>query len=152
MIERNKEILRLWEENKTGTQIANLLGITKGTVMGIVYRDRQKKNPNAVKQKKERPKKVIQELQHVPAIFENAEESSVMEITREPTNIVNITMFSCRYVVEEGDTESLLYCNKIKIRGAYCEDHAKLCYAATSKKVEDHKNLIGMKNMMKIRK
>jgi hypothetical protein len=40
----------------------------------------------------------------------------------------DLTSKSCRYVVNSGDIKDFLFCGKLKERGSYCEEHAKLCY------------------------
>jgi len=45
-----------------------------------------------------------------------------------PISFEQLTLRSCRYVINNGDVKDFLFCGKPKERGSYCEEHAKLCY------------------------
>lgn len=54
----------------------------------------------------------------------------------EPPNKVrfaDLKSDSCRFIVEGRTAEKYRFCHKTKERGAYCEEHAKLCYVPLSK-------------------
>jgi len=46
----------------------------------------------------------------------------------EPLKFEQLAPRSCRYVINSGNVKDFLFCGKPKERGAYCEDHANLCY------------------------
>jgi hypothetical protein len=48
--------------------------------------------------------------------------------TGKPLKFEQLTSRSCRYVINSGNVKDFLFCGQPKERGAYCEDHAKLCY------------------------
>lgn len=45
-----------------------------------------------------------------------------------PLRFEQLRSQSCRYVINSGNVKDFLFCGKPKERGAYCEEHAKLCY------------------------
>ena len=42
---------------------------------------------------------------------------------------IQLRSMSCRYVVSGKEPEDFLFCGDQKVRGAYCAEHAALCYA-----------------------
>jgi hypothetical protein len=165
------EIARLWNEGQTSGQIAQKLGITRNAVIGIVFRERTRRGASIIpvdrkgsggtppKPKVSVPKermvilrvpanviKLLPKRLEVPPVCE--EPAMHPDQPSEPANIVNLR--GCRYIVEGGPPEKLLYCNDPKERGSYCEKHAQLCYMPpnySKKKL----NLTNMLNMKKVR-
>lgn len=45
-----------------------------------------------------------------------------------PVTFDNLTPRSCRYVLNDGNPSTFLFCGKQKKGRAYCEEHEKLCY------------------------
>jgi len=42
--------------------------------------------------------------------------------------IYQLTLFSCRYILETPKHKEVFYCGKDIDRGSYCHTHANLCY------------------------
>lgn len=91
MTDKNK-VLEMWNENYTGTQIANALGTTRSAVMGILHRLRNKglikhrPRPTAEERKKQKVKgvTVAPVLTATPAVKPPPEPAS----PRLPANVV----------------------------------------------------------------
>ena len=57
------EILKLWNEGKSGSEIAKLLGITRNSVIGVSYRARKNGLISLIKPRKEKTKKKTKKIQ-----------------------------------------------------------------------------------------
>lgn len=149
-----KKIKKMWSEGKTGGQIADAIGKTRGSVMGILYRIRQREGDELVRvgernKFKKGPqiknKRILREvkmgLRPEPEIPSYAFPPKTNG--QEGLTILQLKMNSCRYIIREDDAWNTFYCGVPRERGAYCEDHAKLCYVAqpTGKERKKHRNV-----------
>ena len=157
--EYEKEILELWENGSTGSQIANKIGATRNAVMGKLHRMREaqiisykslQRRVSAIKSnvmKAEKKRLKIEELEHVfaPPVEDEdalkiiAEELAPIREKAKPVRFINLGSHSCRYVVEGIFAKDFMFCNEVKkIGSSYCaEHHARCCVpnAITRKKV-----------------
>lgn len=144
--DRNK-IIELWQQEMTSGEIALKLGVTRNSVIGVVYRARKNggllrkrdiKNiiPKVTKQikekivkeviksdkkvKKEKEKKIIEEIFEPISIEDNDTSCAV--------NMDDLTYYSCRFIIEEGNYETTKYCGKLIDRSSYCKTHYSMCY------------------------
>jgi len=113
---RNEAIGSMWQENKlTASQIANEFGITKGAVMGVIYRLRASGLDLDRRSDKKKPV-VYQTFKSEPA----------------PPNIgvtiMDLTSRSCRYILGDTDGENTIYCGDPIDGRSLCAKHRKLCY------------------------
>lgn len=129
-----EQILKLWMQNKSGMQIAVMLGVSRGVVMGHVHRMRKKgmfEYRVGPKQKTEKPKpkitskdiKIVRspEVKEVTKVFEFVEPKG-------PVKLVDLQGLSCRYIIGPTKGPNTLYCGKRKDRGSYCKEHHEICF------------------------
>lgn len=128
------EILKLWNQNKSGMQIAVQLGVSRGVVMGHVHRMRQKgligyKENYSPKPPNKKPRLVSKDIKIVPAP-EAREISKVFEFVepKGPVTLMKLQGLSCRYIIGPTKGPDTLYCGKRKARGSYCEEHHQICF------------------------
>lgn len=138
-----QKVLALWREGKTGTEIANMIGKTRGSVMGIVHRERKKgelglvrigernKFPAARPEPKIKNKRILREIRLGVRPPPEIPQPAFKGLT-----ILDLRSDSCRYIVEESDAWTTLYCGLPKTKGSYCDDHARLCYTPVTGKSE----------------
>ena len=137
--DRDKLIIELWEKEYTGEQIAKELCVTRNTVMGRLARFRKqglvayKMNAKiALKDVKSKSLKRIKIFNAHPRMFRGRLPPTPLPelppIKDKPVKFMDLTPFSCRFIVNEGKASEFLFCGKPKMIRSYCEDHAKLCY------------------------
>lgn len=123
-----KPLIRdLWNQGLTASEIAAKIGRTRNSVMGAVSRMREtdpsieKRGSGIFVVKKPRPL-VIKPPKpaELAAIKDGFPSGSV--------GIMNLNIFSCRYIVKEGNHVTTRYCNKPIDKSAYCAEHYKICY------------------------
>ena len=134
--EQRDQIIYLWQNKFTGSEIADKLSLTRNAVLGAVHRMRRngadledRKGKTGFKVRKPRPliikkpKKTIR----APKIIVKPPEPK-LENNINPVNIFELKMNSCRYIVESGDVYTTKYCNQKTHKESYCADHYKICY------------------------
>jgi hypothetical protein len=137
--EMKARIIELWQQNKTGSEIGEELGITRNSVIGAVYRMRRqghilssheenKKNFNRKEKKAEAKQKVFRKKKQILL--------DAKKISKENITMSELKYYSCRYIVKEGNYETTKYCGKKADRCSYCEEHYKLCYYPARTKLE----------------
>ena len=145
--DRDREIIKLWESGLTGGQIAKELETTRSAILGKLRRLRLDGHVsykmNAKVDLKKATKKEIKEAKSF-----NLNRKSIRgvqppqplpkprPIKHEPIKFIDLTPFSCRYIVNEGHASTFLFCGKPKVKGSYCDDHAKICYVPSKYKGE----------------
>ena len=126
------EILKLWNEGKSGSEIAKLLGITRNSVIGVSYRARKNGLISLIKPRKEKAPKVPK----VPKKIIKKEEIESELIVEEPIIIEEdqtcdmdgLKYYSCRYIVSGDTYDTVRYCGKHIHTSSYCLHHYKICY------------------------
>lgn len=123
--EAREKIIALWQEGKTGSEIAAEINSTRNSVIGFINRERKRGidlRGAAMSPRKPRvkpPKKIV-------SIFEKrlpaAERGSLL--------IHELTPQSCRFIVSGSGAESM-FCGSGIQAGSYCEKHRKICYKIT---------------------
>ena len=138
-------IVDLWNKGYDGTKIADILCLTRNTVLGTVHRLRkqgthleERKGLNAFKTKKDRPlivrkpKNVARNVETKVVLIEPIAKAN----HRKPTNLMGLKYNSCRFIVEHGTVETTKYCNNKIDRNSYCAEHYKLCYFPARKSID----------------
>jgi hypothetical protein len=143
MNERNQKIVHLWEKNFSSNQIANELGITRGAVMGIIFRLREKGVTLRHKTPKElnfAPSQELPMVKQAPKskptqnqlkfVFEGVEEPPIQNETETSTyvKLIDLEHWHCRYVIDQPNGNGALFCGKVKTYRWCCKQHHKLCY------------------------
>lgn len=136
MIERLEEIAVLWNRNMPSSRIAKELGMTKGSVCGMMFRARQAGDPRfpprpavfGPRPRKEKPvREVPPDLSHLVKPKPRLSFGKVLLMDLRPNE--------CRY-----PTETLEHRGEYFFCGApqdpkseaYCEAHQKLCVAGVT--------------------
>jgi len=141
-----KLFVQLWNEGKTGLQMAEELGTTRSAVLGRAARmqakgllskridkaarvDKIPEQPAEVIMPKRKPvvEPAAPVLRLVWPVDPVVPEPPDVEDNK-PIGLMDLKHSSCRFVVTNEDPQNALYCGRPKARGSYCADHAKLCY------------------------
>jgi hypothetical protein len=137
--EREHKIIDLWESGLTGTQIAQELETTRSAILGKLRRLRLDGHVSYKMNVKVDLKGASKRQINIAKSFNlNRKTSRLVQppkplpkprpIKHEPIKFMDLTPFSCRYIVNEGHASTFLFCGKPKTNRAYCSDHAKICY------------------------
>lgn len=144
MIERNKEIVRLWNEDKlSASQIGAQLGLTKNTIIGTVKRARAKglitkgkDRNNAERGKLGHKRKGWRESDRradkaskgsLPKLFVAVKEEQSPQAVG--VSFMDLAHTGCRYPTSRFDGEHY-FCGEPKrdTKTSYCEHHHSLCW------------------------
>lgn len=146
----DKRLIDMWFEGKSAADIANILGVSRGSVMGKVYRLRQngvldyrqdpsgwagkkKKTPHPLPNPKTMASQPVQTLNlnkpkepdPAPVV---APPVPVFDPSKPYKNILQLTYTTCRYIMTEDTSTSAFYCGEPVERRSYCKAHADLCF------------------------
>jgi hypothetical protein len=129
--EMKERIIVLWQQNKTGSEIGEELGITRNSVIGAIYRLR--KQGHILSSHEENKKNFNKEKKKAVAKQRPLPEKKQRIINAKKPSKENITMselkyYSCRYILEEGNYETTKYCGKHTYSCSYCKEHYRICY------------------------
>jgi hypothetical protein len=146
MIERNKEIVGLWNADKLSTsQIASKIGVTKNTVIGVIRRARiaglitrevvvdpaaRGKLGGKKKGWRERSKKMAKEPKgSLPKLFIAASKEEAQDTEAVGVSFADLRHDGCRYPTSRFEGEHY-FCGEPKrdTRTSYCEKHHTLCW------------------------
>lgn len=153
MNEREQKIYDLWQQNFSTAMIAKMMNISKNSVCGIVFRLRERgiaipkrsshptglitiRPPKPVEEKKSCSKREGYGLRFARLFDRAIATDSMVEVPKNQNvkkmgknvRFWNLTAQSCRYVINDGRPEQFIFCGAPKERGAYCEEHAKICF------------------------
>jgi hypothetical protein len=135
--------VQLWNEGKTGLQMAEELGTTRSAVLGRAARmqakgliakridkaarvDKIPVQPAEVIMPKRKP--VVEPVAPVLRLVWPVDPEPPAVDDGKPIGLMDLKHSSCRFVVDNSDPQNALYCGRPKARKSYCADHAKLCY------------------------
>lgn len=132
------KILELWNKGVSTAKIGAEVGKTKGSICGLLWRMRRRGLIIPTRQQiniseqfhEKRKEKREPKIQIKPKERPDLLEQFVKPV---PPHSLNIGFWklknnSCRYVVNDGVAEQFIFCGAPKERGAYCEEHAKICF------------------------
>jgi hypothetical protein len=141
--ERNELIAEMWEvSGLSSTEIAKSLGVTRGTVMGVIHRFKEKgrvfhrvaKKVVTVAQPQEEVKPMVKKPRPIePKIKVHKLAPIPAPLPKPPKLDGGITIFeltpkSCRYILGPVNGENTRYCGEPKTGKSYCRQHRALCY------------------------
>jgi hypothetical protein len=155
------ELIKLWEQGFSGTEIAYRMGTTRNAVLGKIHRLREKhlisRRPKVSKPrpepvmeaKKEKPKApppprkaapkrptIWTKLPKTEAI-RSEPTSKTVPVEKTLLTLFDLKRTNCRYIVEMDTPSGALYCGDPMDRASYCKKHADLCYYKLVKKHDD---------------
>jgi hypothetical protein len=140
---RNELIAEMWEvSGLSSTEIAKSLGVTRGTVMGVIHRFKGKgrvfhrvaKKVVTVAQPQEEVKPMVKNPRPIePKIKVHKPAPAPAPIPEPPKIDGGVTMFeltskSCRYILGPVNGDNTRYCGEPKENKSYCKQHRALCY------------------------
>ena len=141
---KTREILVLWEQNKTAKQIGEELGITRNAVIGRVTRARMagvKINRKELIRSRAVEKKplVVKNRRIIREFKMRCEPLPILEMVtpeqiRRSIPMSQLTSKSCRYILND-DRFHPIYCGAPKEQKSYCGKHYALCYYGPSVRV-----------------
>lgn len=140
---RNEQIVEMWRQGKTSSEIAKELGITRGAVMGVVNRHGERKGsmkPSASAKlaemlnlpKKEHPpvkKARVRKPKPKKEIDLSVPPEQLEYVQKKGKNLMQLKEFDCRWVFDDRS-----YCAQPKMYKSYCEYHARIVYVPIVKK------------------
>lgn len=148
MTEEEKQLaVELWNAGKTGSQIANKIGVTRNAVLGFLHRLRlknEKTEEGVLKNNGERPRKAKKQKPIAPIVVENIAMAfgrqkfrplepemglhKYFEKNTSGKTLVDLDIRSCRYIISPNDARTPIYCGKEIANRSYCAEHARICY------------------------
>jgi hypothetical protein len=149
MSERNSEIIRLWNEDKSASQVAGILGLTRNIVISVITKARSKGLIT-------RPKLASNRLRgaHGQAILRNQRRNTEKKATSLPKLFVRekkgnedaaavgvpfleLDLNGCRYPTSRFGGQHF-FCGEPRrdTRTSYCEQHHALCWYQKKKMTE----------------
>jgi len=149
-----KQLIRLWKNGLSGSQIAAEVNKTRNAVMGKLMRLRQKGYLDYKSQEKRfariQNEVIVRErrrLQHDQNLLKERmkklREEAIKYIEEKEKSkpkgvgFFNLTHRTCKYAFNEGRFDELIFCGKEPHgHGIYCLDHKKLCYIPSRKRGE----------------
>jgi hypothetical protein len=140
----DKEIIRLWDEGYTGSQIANEVGKTRNAIMGKIYRLRRHRvmTPVSVDVKKHNPVKFVLVPKEKPEAPKRAIKEPRPAPPKEPSPfaILDVLSGQCRYIVSGTSSRDYVFCANKQDKRSYCQEHYNLCYVPSVPKRDRHHN------------
>lgn len=142
----NDKIMKMWTEDMTSSEIASQIGMTRGAVMGKVYRLIRRgllfkktagKGNITLKQPGVENKPAPKQVKKLRRISPKYLAVKYDQPPKDGLTILELTENSCRYIIGNQPPEKSVYCGKKKKVGSYCEDHARLCYIPATIKPRD---------------
>jgi hypothetical protein len=128
LTKRDTEMLKLWEQGASSSEISKHFGITRNAVMGRINRLRKAgfvgyktSNPPIYRVSKKTPEDKKEELSK----FFHAKEKRNEH--KENIHLIELKTDSCRFPVS-GNYAPYIFCGKQQEKGSYCLEHYKLCY------------------------
>ena len=135
--ETKQHILKLWNEGKSGSEIARIVGgTTANAVIGIAHRARlkdpgsviRKADPAKARKRKAPPiKKILKQANIAPQAGGVSVYLAHRDTYAEHKPIWLITQNQCKWPVEHTGHEHLFCCSRVE-DGVYCPTHTKLAY------------------------
>jgi hypothetical protein len=137
------EIIKMWEQGLSGTQIGEKLNMTRNTVIGIVSRLRRKGHVFARDEKEQHKKRVIEARKvrekdyakrHAKKpIIIIPKDLPVVAAPALPTtsggiDLLELKRLSCRYPISPDEAPEMIFCGKPQEHGSYCKEHGAICY------------------------
>ena len=139
----DQKIVDLWQKNVTALNIANLLGLTKNSVIGRVNRLRTKghdlrKKELPAKGKAMKRRKPVSKPVILKAMKRRKPVSKpvILRWTGPSKKIAELKTYDCRYVISDRSDELFLFCGKPKVFNSYCAEHHALCHARPANRVK----------------
>lgn len=141
--ETHKQIIQMWNNGMSSGKIAAELKISRSSVMGKVSRMREQGVPlrSAPKKKAKLQKTVKRQVKTQRGwIFKKQiKPKSGLDIILDQLSfnvpmpefridILQLTPYSCKYIVDHDPKRGALYCGDTKCYRSYCRKHAELCY------------------------
>jgi hypothetical protein len=141
------KIIEMWDKSISGGAIATELGITRNSVIGVIYRERakgrifrthsEKRKPNNLQakiiindqpNKKTEPKGKNTKIILVKVIDDPITQEYFADDKSEICSMNDLQSYSCRYPVSEDNETPIMFCGKRQERGSYCKKHGAICY------------------------
>jgi len=144
------KIIEMWERSISGGAIAAELGITRNSVIGVIYRERargrvfrshfEKRKPNNPQAKviiNDQPKKKTESKEkkekNIKIILDKVIDDPIIQEyfaddKSEICSMHDLKSYSCRYPVSADDVVPIMFCGRPQVRGSYCKEHGAICY------------------------
>lgn len=152
--DKKQKVIELWALQMTTREIGMAVGMTKNAVCGLMKRMRDSgvdlpKRPGTGHSRGAKREKIAK-VEKVTMLKEKAAKKPkelspevLIPVVPPPVpkppektgrfRFIDLRPNSCRYVVSGKRAEEFLFCGEPKKRGAYCAEHAKLCYVPLQK-------------------
>jgi len=137
--ERNEKIIKLWRQNKTSTEIAAEMSMTRSAVMGVVGRYGERKTPRTSANRLHKSKVIEVANIYNPRksvrkkVMIKKEKEAVVKkkkyVRKKGKNLMELNHFDCRWIFDDN-----LYCAQPILHGSYCKHHCAIVYVPNVKK------------------
>ena len=122
----DSEIIRLWGEKLSASQIGSILCITKNAVIGRVNRMRKK---GVDVESRAMAKASIPRIPILEPIEEEIEVENQIGIPFE-----SLTLRTCKFVIDGDHPRYFRFCGEPVTSKSYCKTHHSLCYVKVQPK------------------
>jgi len=132
----DKDIIRLWEQGFSGSHIAKELYVTRNVVMGRIHRMR-KGGITVDSRTIDQPVRVPPKKNYrkpYPAPKPEPVEASPKQGVR----FLDLQFGGCKYVMNDGNPSSYIFCGLPAADKSYCKEHHKICYLPKEPKRKRH--------------
>jgi hypothetical protein len=167
LTDKDKEMLKMWDQGATSSEIANRFGVTRNVIMGrfhrlrlsgfMGYKETFHLTPKKFKEVKLTPKPVIEKDADEPERKTKAEESAeIKRITQERKaakrklmgySLMELEFGMCRYAIKEVSPREYRFCGEPTWKQSYCEEHHKLCLYPSEKREKGKPSLFVLKRV-----
>jgi len=140
------KLIELWNLKASASEIGKELGITRNAVIGKVKRLREKGVPLrsfVAKPKEERTRVRVREVKTDRGWVKKKEVVKIEPVQLDfdflpplperNIDILKLTPFSCRYIVDHDQHRGAIYCGEAKQGRSYCGEHTRICYIPLKK-------------------
>jgi hypothetical protein len=141
LTDKDKEMLKMWDQGATSSEIANHFGVTRNVIMGRFHRLRSAgfmgykesfhltpkkfKKPEPAPKVEKPPRKTKEEkIEEIQRITQQnvAEKRKLMGY-----GLMELGFGMCRYPIKEVSPKEYRFCGEPNWKQSYCEEHHKLC-------------------------
>ncbi|KPK13987.1 MAG: hypothetical protein AMJ56_00640 [Anaerolineae bacterium SG8_19] len=142
LTDKDKDMLKMWDQGATSSELANHFGVTRNVIMGRIHRLRREgfvgyKVPiqpsvKALKRAKTAPKKTKEE--ESAEIKRIASERMAEKRKLMGYGLMELGIDMCRYPIKEISPKEYRFCGQPTWKQSYCEEHHKLCLYPAEKR------------------
>jgi hypothetical protein len=148
LTDKDKEMLNLWDQGASSSEVANHFGITRNAVMGRLNRLRKAGFVGY--------KTTVPPIYRVSKKTDKQERSEIKEIVSEKRKqlkyetgftLMELEFGMCRYPTRELNPREYFFCGQPTWKGSYCEEHHNICLYPAEKRERSKQSVFVLKKV-----